>query len=300
MFYEYALDPQIVATWGERKNYRFYIREFKFGKGRLVSRYPKKWFKKVYESSQGKSEMERKRLEGILQELRKNVMVRRENPRWDDKCNDWLKNAVLEHERFPFHAILAQVNPGNDNVITEDEIDDKHPLWDIPLNIPVRRKAEEMAKVISGLLYYSRWIRFIDPYISPARPEYKKSISTFLKILAGSRPVGPPYSIELHTKYRGASEEFLQQFYGKIVPNGLKVTLFLWQEREDGQKFHNRYILTDIGGVAFGHGLDEGRESEMDYVTRLAPELYDLCCKQFNDKSSIFDLAVDPLVLSKE
>jgi len=25
MFYEYALDPQIVATWGERKNYRFYI-----------------------------------------------------------------------------------------------------------------------------------------------------------------------------------------------------------------------------------------------------------------------------------
>jgi hypothetical protein len=29
-----------------------------------------------------------------------------------------------------------------------------------------------------------------------------------------------------------------------------------WKERENGERFHARYILTDIGGVRFDAGLD--------------------------------------------
>jgi hypothetical protein len=32
---------------------------------------------------------------------------------------------------------------------------------------------------------------------------------------------------------------------------------------------NNRYILTDLGGVSFQHGLDAGRKGETDDITRL-------------------------------
>lgn len=299
MFYEYALDPQVVSTWGERDNYRFFKREFEFGRGRLVSRYPKKWIKKVWEHAKPKSDIEQKRLEILLKGLGE-IMVKRVNPQWDGSGSDWLKNALVEHKRFPFHAILAQENHRGPQVITEDEVVDQHELWDLPHDMPVKREANEMARAISGLLTYSKWIKFIDPYISKAKREYKRSISAFLKILAGQRPVGPPFSVELHAKPCGVSKDFLCDFYSKIIPPDLKVTLFLWNEKPGGQKFHNRYILGDIGGVAFGHGLDEGRGCEMDYLTRLGEEQYDLCCKQYNRNSVFFDLIEDPLILPRD
>ena len=55
----------------------------------------------------------------------------------------------------------------------------------------------------------------------------------------------------------------------RIIPKGLKVTVFQWKERPNGQKLHNRYILTDLGGVSFHHGLDTGKEGEIDDITLL-------------------------------
>ena len=34
-----------------------------------------------------------------------------------------------------------------------------------------------------------------------------------------------------------------------------------------GEQLHNRYILSDLGGVSFGYGLDEGDEGETDDIT---------------------------------
>ena len=36
------------------------------------------------------------------------------------------------------------------------------------------------------------------------------------------------------------------------------------KQKQDGEKLHNRYILTDLGGVTFGTGLDEGKKGETD------------------------------------
>lgn len=48
-----------------------------------------------------------------------------------------------------------------------------------------------------------------------------------------------------------------------------------------GEQLHNRYILTDPGGVTFGIGLDDGNEGETDDITLMDRETYELRWSQY-------------------
>ena len=255
MIHEYALEPEMVAAWGSRRNSLFYFREFGLSQGRLVSRYPKNWVKKVWNAYSGGSEMDRKRLEEFLV-LMKRSMVKRKNCCWSGANEDWLENALLEHARHPFQAILARNNPENrPSILTEDDLAESQCTgWDTPHGITVSRNAEEMAAKVERLLTLCKWVKFVDPYFSSANRKHGQALSAFLSIIRAERPVGPPEGIEIHTSGNAASMDHLKEFFERIIPTGLTITLFQWQEKPGGQKLHNRYILTDLGGVSFYHG----------------------------------------------
>jgi hypothetical protein len=297
MIAEYALEPGMVAKWGDRLNYRFFIREFGLGSGRQVSRYPKKWARKVWESFPGGSEIERKRLEELLVRLQETI-IRRKDFHWDEN-KTWLDNALQEHSRHAFRAILTRKNPvGRPEIIEEDGIADSPcPAWDSPHGRTVCRTTVVMLAAVKHMLICCRWVKFIDPYFVKGTTGHKKSLSAFLKILSAERPVGRPQAIEIHTTGEGATTDYLKRFYEKIIPVGLQVTIYRWQQRPGGQKLHNRYILTDLGGVSFHHGLDTGREGETDDLTRLDLQQYFLRCNQYNPAAAAFDPAASPLVI---
>jgi hypothetical protein len=296
---EYALEPEMVAAWC-RDKYKCCIFRDNFGpaQGRLVSRYPKKWVRKVWDSFSGGSVMERKRLEELLARLLE-TPVKRKDCHWDDS-QSWLDNAVQEHARYPFRAILARKNPASrPEILGENAIADSPcPGWESPHGRTVSRKASEMAAAVKQMLSCCHWAKFIDPYFSADRVGHKKTFAAFLKILATDRPVGPPETIEIHTKGDRATNDHLEGVYRKIIPAGMQVTLYRWSERPGAQKLHNRYILTNIGGVSFHHGLDEGRDGEADDITRLDLEQYSLHCKQYNPMAPAFDPAANPIVIT--
>lgn len=180
MIYEYALEPELVATWGSVQNYRYFLREFGLGKGRLVSRYPKAWIKKVWNAYDGASQMDRKRLEELLVRF-KETMVKRKDCGWDDHVDGWLENALIEHGRYPFRAILARNNTENlPQIICEDALTiSPCQNWDAPHGITVNRKAPEMTAAIETMLSLCRWVKFIDPHISPGKFNYKISLQAF-------------------------------------------------------------------------------------------------------------------------
>lgn len=297
MITEYALEPEMVAAWGDRLNHRFFIREFGPGKGRLVSRYPKKWARKVWDSFSGGSDLEKKRLEELLVRLQEK-MIKRKDFIWDS-TGSWLDNALLEHARYPFCAVMAKSNPeDHPEILCEDGLTvSPCPNWDIRYGVTVNRKAPDMSNAVKRMLTCCRWIKFIDPYFAKGKRGHKESLSAFLKILGAERPVGPPETIEIHTSGDGATTDYLKDFYEKIIPAGMKVTFYRWQERPSGQKLHNRYILTDLGGVSFQHGLDTGREGETDDITRLDLNQYVTRCKQYESASPAFDQAADPIII---
>ena len=298
MIYEYALEPEMVAAWGNRHNHRFFIRAFGLGQGRLVSRYPKSWAKKVWDAFGGSSEMDRKRLEELLVRL-KETMVKRKDFLWDDKKESWLENALLENDRHPFQAIIARSNPGNRQEVLDEDVLAASPCpgWDIPHGRTVNRNAEDMAAAVKRMLTCCRWVKFIDPYFAQCKYGHRRSLQAFLSILTAERPVGILERIEIHTSGGIATAEYLKDFYEKIIPAGMQVTLYQWQRRDDGQRLHNRYILTDLGGVSFGHGLDAGMEDEKDDIHRLDSEQYDQRCKQYDPVAPAFDRAAPPLVI---
>lgn len=284
MIYEYALEPELVAAWAsDKQKYKSILKEFGLGSQRSFSRFPKGWIEKAVEAIDSKlasnRELDKKRLLELFKRFKEN-MVKRKEYRWsqhDRGC--WLQNALSEHDRFPFQGIISSENPQRrPEVITEKDIfEDEHPLWDIAEgSILVKRNEIGVHNAIITILANSSEIRFVDPYISPSQRGFKSSLAAFFVKLSRERSVGRPKSIQVHLKKhdKSPSWSYLCDELAKLVPAGLQVTLHQWREKPEGQKFHNRYILTNLGGIAFGHGLDEGGSGETDDISRLSSETY--------------------------
>ena len=60
---------------------------------------------------------------------------------------------------------------------------------------------------------------------------------------------------------------------------------------------HNRYVLTDIGGVQFGTGLDEGEEGTTDVVSRLDAEPYEKRYQDYAEPGFSFDPDGEPFLV---
>jgi hypothetical protein len=121
-------------------------------------------------------------------------------------------------------------------------------------------------------------------------------LEAFLSILGNDRPLGPPEQIEIHALFEkgDATTDYLQRKFKLIIPSGQTVTLYRWIEKPGGHDFHNRYILTDIGGVSLQHGLDAGAAGQIDDINRLEREQYEYHCSNYDFKSTTFDLAETP------
>ena len=74
MIHEYALEPEVVASWHDRDKGRFFIDQFGCGAGRIVGMYPSKtnWRKHVWaalDADFSPTDIDRKRMREIVQKL---------------------------------------------------------------------------------------------------------------------------------------------------------------------------------------------------------------------------------------
>lgn len=293
MIYEFALEPELVATWGNFHDYRYFIDKFGYGQPRFISRFPKGWQRRVWESSQGASQEDRKRLEALILCLSEK-MIRRTGHHYDG--GSWLENAEREDEHKSFRAILARVNPRNHaTVIGMDVFEGIHSLWDAPDTIIIPRRANDMASALSSLLSISTRILFIDPHFGPENSRYRKPLQEFLRKATLARRAALPV-IEVHAKVKASEEFFRAECHklARIIPSGVAVKFVRWQQKENGQSLHNRYVLTDFGGVLFSHGLDEGRIGETDDITLLDRKSYERRWSEYTGINPAFDLAEEP------
>ena len=287
MIYEYALEPELVATWTDRSDCRYFKESFGLGQGRVVSRYPKRWKSLVWNAFNSTDDFARKRLEELLASLSEQ-MVQRSDARWDGESTSWRNNAESEHERLPFHAILARTNPKNHaHVLTENDIDeDSATRWAVGRWCSVARSAAEMADAVAPLLRCSSDVIFVDPYFGPERPRYLRSFEAFLERMVSQRPGETPKRVEVHTAADNTgTEEFFRgeckRRLRRCVPEGIQVLVRRLKQKQDGEKLHNRYILTDLGGITFGTGLDTGNEGETDDITLMDRDQYQLRWSQY-------------------
>ena len=172
------------------------------------------------------------------------------------------------------------------------------PLWHVEREKVIKRNADELADAVGVLLSNAREIIFIDPHFDPYKPKARKTLKSFLLKVASRNNGIPIERVEFHTSFReirdfsGECERRLPQ----RIPTGIKVRIVRWKERDGGEGLHNRYILTDRGGVRLAWGLDEGSPSHTDDITLLDTAVYKTRWNQYCSDNQAFDLGEEVFI----
>lgn len=300
MIYEYAIDPEIAVSWGkDRAEYRYFMEKFGLGTPRIMSEFPKfkNWRKQFRQAAMGADETnELPRITALFQILTERRICR-EGYNYDGTIS-WLENAEMENMREEFHAVLSSKNPRNNSkVLTHDSLESS-PLWSVKRQDYCERKAANLARLMSAILSNSSEVHFIDPHFGPENARHRKPIEACLEIIAQNRSCRPSIEkITLHTSIKSTLDFFRKACEEKLcprLPKGVSLILQRWDERPGGEKLHNRYVLTDIGGVKIDPGLDTGDQGQNYEIILLERKLYE---KYWNDyiTNPAFDPAEDQL-----
>lgn len=302
MIYEYAIEPETVAKWGNISDYRFYCEKFGLGQPRLMSEYPKlkNWRRRVLIAAGGKDDMELQRITALIGLLSEKMIPR--NVSTYDGNKEWLQNAEIEDINNSFRAIIARSNPRNHkNVLCNQALGlSSNPKWDIREQNIVPRSAYDMALVLRPILKKCNIAIFIDPYFMLNENEidnWKKPFTALINELPKEKFSESSFQVEFHSSASAHKAPSPAEFKRRCehhlaycIPQGLYVNFKRWKQRLDGEKLHDRYLLTDIGGVDFSIGLAEGLKGETQKISLLKKETYEGIWERYMSKNPAFDL----------
>jgi len=280
MIYEFALEPELVAQWCERKEYLFFDEKFGLRSRRIVSAYPKKWKKLVWAAFSGgafaNDQNAQMRMTELVQYLWQNSIKRLST---FSENIVWLERAEAEHAERPFYAILATDNPRKRSFViaANDLIENGHDLWRIPDQNPTTRTPEDIAGTLSSVLQTCRHAILVDPYFNPRKRRFLRTLEAILQSCCGNICGVDKLQVELHTSIdrefnsweRGEDrnteddrieyeklETACKNLLPDIIPDSIALRIVIWKQRVNGEKLHNRYLLTNLFSVMFGTGSD--------------------------------------------
>ncbi len=260
MHSEYAVEPTAIGA--DCKTFRYLIEKFGFDKGRLISRMPKRWEKKVIAAAKdaGLPDVRMASLVERLRHTKKRRVV--DFGRCYDSNATWMENALREHRRRPFRAIIGATADAACSVsLTADLCNDDHELIAAPNSCNVPRTADAIAGALLMFVYASREIDVVDRYfnIRPRGQDYIGPLTSLLGQLKDLGAAGKTIRIHWHTHETRPTAELLlneaPQLFNGIIPHGFVLQLCEWAEVEGGEDFHDRYVLSDCGGIMIGAGL---------------------------------------------
>jgi len=295
LIHAFAIDPELAATWSSREEFRFIHDKFGLGTPRVFLEFPEftDWKNHVYSAAgeMGLSEKDWKRLEEVFRIFTEHRCRRTRSVY--DVDDEWLSNAESEHARRSYRAILSNANPRrNAAVVVGSDIGQaKATLWQCESGCAPARTANDFAITLAGMLQNCRLLHFVDPHFSPEKRAHREVLESLLNGLMGRD--SPPDEIRVHCKEKSTLLFFEQEASQQLprrIPRGIDVHFTRWSEKYGGEKLHNRYVLTDLGGVSFGVGLDAGQTGQTDDILLLPRKVYELRWDQYVNGNGSFDL----------
>lgn len=276
MLYEFALDPSVLSDW---QSVRFFLDRFGVEYGRMISRFPKKWMRMVYEAAADCGDVELKRIEARLQMLKENQdRVFLNSDRLYEPQLEWILNAEAANAGRPFHAIISTCNPRDcPTVLIAEDVYDGNALFKTDREIYVSSTAQDMAKAIAPMLLAAKEIVFIDRHFDAEQDRFLKPLKEFVKAAVSAETTRIEYHLRGDLKdspYAEEFEEYCKNNIPELLPKGVQIRLIRWQQRYRGQGFHARFVLTEIGGIQFDPGLDEGKPGEQTKLNLLTDLAY--------------------------
>lgn len=201
---------------------------------------------------------------------------------------DWCNEALSSHKEDALDGIIASPETikifNTETLIASVENLNKAAWWtNRSHSVGLERKTGDYLKCLKRILNYANSIIFIDPYLDVVKPEYQE----FSKILEAINRSDDPPTIEIHICHlnsispREYEKDFRQHLTSVIQSQKLSVEVFIWD------KFHDRYIISNLGGIQSGHGFGvSDHPSETTTWTRISRTRRDELQKEFDRNSN--------------
>jgi hypothetical protein len=284
---EFALEPEALASW---ESFRYLIEKFGVSHGRVISRFPKQWKRLVYEAARkalsGTAQLSR--IEVRLDALGDDVVFPTARPGGDVR-KPWIERALVEHAREPFAGVIARANPGNQmHVLLHSEVDEQDVRFHSSSQMEIERTAANLVGCASLLLRHTAIVKWVDHVMDLRQPRWRRPFCEALNVLT---TVGRPVHFELHRRFGNEIEKRnLRQQYEEAFRRyrvaGVTLALYLHPE----QVMHDRFILTERGGIQIGHGLDDnedGGSAPTANVTLLESSIFQVQWQKYSDEGSL-------------
>ena len=273
MLSEYAVDPATIGV--DWRTFKDLIDRFGADKGRLISRFPTRWERKVIQAAKDAGVPEVRRL-AITESLHNSKHKIIDFNRTYQHEVDWINNALREHAARPFKAIICDADKAVCAEATHSEdCSDQHPLFIAATSCDVIRTADKIADALHIITAVSKEVDIVDPYfdLRPSKGNYLASLTSLLAKLATG--LGQPKAIRIHFRdhdSRPPAAALARDGSTQVrdlLPSGYSLELYAWSEIQDGEDFHDRFVLTDLGGIMIGAGLSAEGSTEAATFTLL-------------------------------
>lgn len=272
----FTLDPSSIRSIEDIYEL---LSHFGIEKYRLLWRFPGKWNTLLRENLKSKfKSRERKRAYLLLEKLSDFIIEIPENIVKDEDSitlESWILKADELYSMHKHNGIISNKNPNSKPYIKSiDELKS----WE-EFNTSdcsrVKRVSAEMANCAAPLLYGARQIHFVDPYFQLLGDKHIRPLEEFIKLVFSDLRNQNNVELYYHTgdSVQGENIELkLKPIFENLLPANTTIKIVRWPD----DSLHNRFILTDIGGISFGIGLDDwdnGNHIEFDDISTITKEI---------------------------
>lgn len=255
------------------------LQHFGIEKYRLLWKFPKNWNALLKENLKSKFKTkERKKAYLLLEKLSDFILEIPGNLVSGEETitlESWIIKADELYSHHKYNGIISNKNPNSKPYIKSIEELENWDEFDISNCSRVKRVSSEMSICAAPLLYGARQIHFVDPYFQMLGDKHIRPLVEFIKSIFSSLRNQDNVELYYHTgdSVKGGNIEVkLKPIFEKLLPANTTIKIVRWPDNS----LHNRFILTDIGGVSFGIGLDDwdnGNHIEFDDISTISKEI---------------------------
>jgi hypothetical protein len=173
----------------------------------------------------------------------------------------------------------------------------------------------DIVRALEPLLRFASEVRFVDPHLDASLADFFEPLAALLKV-AQQRGNPAALKLEFHTgakrkrvtgqstKPEDIAREIVddcKQAFAAVLKRGTSLRVFVWSEGVAGaEKIHNRYVLTNVGGVSVPAGLDRARpaQAHTDDFTVLSRDQHQLRWAQYGEGSRLLKCVLGPVTVA--
>ena len=308
MIFEYAVEPALVARWA-KDGVVGLAGQFGLDQRRLVSDFRRGWEGEVaaalleefaFDAGDPDYVQASAFLSALLAFMNAHMVNRGLLTHGD---RPWLDQALEVHAQEPFYAILACASvPGHAIVITDSIVNQLHDVrWYLPTLKPTAKTGDDLAAALAPLLRGATKIVMVDPYFDPRDETYREVLTSLLasatrlrgpgrgipsvELIAGvgeGRPNGGTIPVERqHANEAQNRCDWATQYLGACIPKGMQLTFRCAANFPDGDRLHNRFVLTDFAGASLPYGTQALGAKVFDDISPLYQGQYEVRWRQF-------------------